>query len=196
MITLAIYLMPVVIFFILLYNNGYQTRELNMMQGSLRREQIYQVLVEQKKPISASTLSKRFGVSRQIIVGDIALLRALGHLITATPRGYVIETIDMNLKVKQVLVKHTKEQTKFELLVFVKHHIIVKDVIIDHPQYGMIRGDLNIKTKQDVETFLNKKTSLLSDLTNGIHIHTLYYLDENNLDLALKELDDLGFLFE
>ena len=46
------------------------------MDGQTRREQILKMLEESEQPISGSTLAHQLGVSRQIIVGDVALLRA------------------------------------------------------------------------------------------------------------------------
>ena len=66
-------------------------RQVFPMTSSQRREQIKQVLSQAAGPISASTLAARFQVSRQIIVGDIALLRAADVDISATPRGYILQ---------------------------------------------------------------------------------------------------------
>ena len=52
-----------------------------------RREDIVRRLTISAEPISASSLAAAYGVSRQIIVGDIALLRASGEKISSTPRA-------------------------------------------------------------------------------------------------------------
>ena len=52
-----------------------------------RRRAVARALEEADGPVSAAALAERFSVSRQIIVGDIALLRAAGADISATPRG-------------------------------------------------------------------------------------------------------------
>ena len=57
------------------------------MTAAQRRSAIYAQLTQASAPVSATTFAQRFSVSRQVIVGDIALLRAEGHSITATPRG-------------------------------------------------------------------------------------------------------------
>lgn len=59
------------------------------MHSDERRKAIADVLRAADAPISASALAEKFSVSRQIIVGDIALLRSSGEEILATPRGYV-----------------------------------------------------------------------------------------------------------
>ena len=60
------------------------------MDAAGRRRAIARALEDARRPVAASVLGERFGVSRQIVVGDVALLRAAGLEITATPRGYVL----------------------------------------------------------------------------------------------------------
>ena len=60
------------------------------MDTKERREQILSLLAESAIPVSASKLAARFDVSRQIIVGDIGVLRAAGCEIEATARGYLL----------------------------------------------------------------------------------------------------------
>lgn len=57
------------------------------MDASRRRVRILDYLRAAKAPVSATALAKKLSVSRQIIVGDVALLRAAGEAVTATPRG-------------------------------------------------------------------------------------------------------------
>ena len=47
-----------------------------MTEGEERREHIIQLLTQTKKPISGTELARQMKVSRQVIVQDIALLRA------------------------------------------------------------------------------------------------------------------------
>ena len=61
------------------------------MHAEERRETILKLLRQSAQPVSASTLAAQLSVSRQIIVGDIALLRAGGADILATPRGYCLQ---------------------------------------------------------------------------------------------------------
>ena len=53
----------------------------------LRRGRIERILNEATGPVSGSTLASELGVSRQIIVGDVALLRSAGMPIISTNRG-------------------------------------------------------------------------------------------------------------
>lgn len=54
------------------------------MSGEERREKIFNAIRESKEPISASSLASEYGVSRQVIVQDIALLKstAIHHLVS------------------------------------------------------------------------------------------------------------------
>ncbi|MDE6841162.1 MAG: HTH domain-containing protein, partial [Oscillospiraceae bacterium] len=61
------------------------------MNATERRGRILEYLREWDRPLSATALARRLSVSRQVIVGDVALLRAAGEGITATPRGYVLD---------------------------------------------------------------------------------------------------------
>lgn len=60
------------------------------MTAEQRRQEILTLLEQTDTPLSAAALAHRFSVSRQIVVGDVALLRAQGREIVATARGYVI----------------------------------------------------------------------------------------------------------
>lgn len=50
------------------------------MSGEERRGKIIQALKNSDKAVSATTLAKEFDVSRQVIVQDVALLRANGKI--------------------------------------------------------------------------------------------------------------------
>ena len=56
--------------------------------GVARRRRILERLRPQASPIPASELAREFRVSRQCLVQDVAILRASGQEILATPRGY------------------------------------------------------------------------------------------------------------
>jgi transcriptional regulator of NAD metabolism len=60
------------------------------MTSAQRRENIAALLAQSEQPLRASALAQRYRVSRQVIVGDIALLRASGTAIVATPKGYIL----------------------------------------------------------------------------------------------------------
>ncbi len=140
-----------------------------------------------------------FSVSRQIIVGDIALLRAAGADISATPRGYVILRETGGL-VRQVAVQHDAAGMGEELNAMVDQGCTVLDVIVDHPIYGQLTGPLQLSNRYDVGQFLSRCAQSdarpLSELTEGIHLHTLSCPDEAAFGRVCRELRRLGVLLE
>ena len=152
-----------------------------MIEGETRRKQIMQTLANTEKPVSASKFAKTFGVSRQIIVGDIALLRAAGKSIVATARGYILETEE-------------------ELRLIVENGGEIIDVIVEHPLYGELAGTLHIKTPQDIDSFMRRyqksNATLLSELTGGIHLHTIRYPEKHMLKNIKQKLAEAGILYE
>ena len=169
------------------------------MRAEERRQAIREILRTAEKPVSAAALAARFSVSRQIIVGDIALLRAAGEAISATPRGYVTERAPAGL-VRRVAVRHRAEQMGDELNAVVDQGCAVLDVIVEHPVYGQLTGSLQLRSRYDVEQFIHRCQEAgavpLSLLTEGIHLHTLSCPDEGRYQAVLEALGRLGILLE
>ena len=169
------------------------------MHTEQRREAILQVLREADGPVSATALARRFSVSRQIIVGDIALLRAAGADISATPRGYVILR-DQGGLTRTVACQHDADGMEQELNAMVDQGCTVLDVIVEHPIYGQLTGPLQISNRHDVQQFIHRcqeaEALPLSRLTDGIHLHTLSCPDEASLERVRESLRKLGILFE
>jgi len=169
------------------------------MRSDQRRQALLEVLRQNTRPISATALAARFNVSRQIIVGDVALLRSAGEQISATPRGYVMGQEDSGLK-RQVAVKHSPAQLEAELNAIVDHGCTVVDVIVEHPVYGQLTGALDISSRYDVGQFINRCSKFaahpLSNLTGGIHLHTILCPDEDAFRRVKEDLRQLGVLLE
>lgn len=163
-----------------------------------RREIILNKLNKSSVPIKGSSLADELKVTRQIIVKDIAIIRASGHKIIATPSGYIIE--DKREKgIERVLaLKHNQNQIEDELSTIVKYGGIIKDVIVEHPIYGEIKGNLLIKTQFDIINFLDKmndrKAEPLMKLTRGVHLHTVEAENEEIMERIIKELEDKKYL--
>ena len=128
------------------------------MTGENRREQMLQTLKNQEEPISGATLAKRFCVSRQVIVQDIALMRAENHRILSTNKGYVYRTQEQeNTQPKRVFcVKHDNDQVFEEFETVLELGGKVLDVAVEHELYGQIRVDLLIETIQDAKDFVER----------------------------------------
>lgn len=171
------------------------------MDAAMRREKIFKIINEDNAPVSASMLAKELRVSRQVIVGDIAILRAQGHEIIATARGYMIaEYREPNQYVGKIACCHTAEDTKEELYVIVDLEATVVNVIVEHELYGEITGQLDIRTRDDVDSFIDRvkssKAKLLSVLTAGVHLHTIACRSKTHFEQVYHVLDSAGFLVQ
>ena len=169
------------------------------MNSAQRREKVLSLLTEHSSPLSATAIAKQCGVSRQIIVGDVALLRASGEQISATPRGYLLHR-EQGLHQRVIACRHTQEQMEKELYIVVDNGCAVLDVTVEHPVYGQLVGQLQLSSRYDVEQFLNRSRSgaarPLSDLTGGIHLHRLLCPDEAAYRRVCRQLDEAGFLLK
>ena len=167
------------------------------MQAEKRRQAILKYLRQASRPVSAGFLAERFSVSRQAVVGDVALLRAAGADISATPRGYVILEADRGL-VRRIACRHDAAGMEAELCAVVDQGCSVVDVIVEHPVYGQLTGPLQLASRYDVSQFLSRSTGArpLSDLTGGIHLHTLSCPDEAAFLRVQDVLRELGVLLE
>lgn len=169
------------------------------MEASTRRSAILRALTAADSPISASALAAQFSVSRQIIVGDVALLRAAGEAISATPRGYVLERAEQGIT-RTVACRHPIEGTEQELQIMVDNGCTVLDVVVEHAVYGQLTGQLQIRSRYDVAQFMERLISdgakPLSSLTDGIHLHTLLCPDTSAFERTQNALREAGFLLE
>ena len=129
------------------------------MHAEERRETILKLLRQSAQPVSASTLAGQLSVSRQIIVGDIALLRAGGADILATPRGYCLQNAAAAGLTRRVAVRHSPEAMEAELDAMVDQGCTVVDVIVEHPLYGQLTGALQLSSRYDVSQFITRSQS-------------------------------------
>lgn len=164
------------------------------MKAEQRRNEILNLL-KNNETLSASVLAEKLFVSRQIIVGDIALLRAAGNLILATPRGYTLQHGEKGIK-RQIACKHNAEDMKAELYAIVDNGCKVIDVTVDHPVYGQLCGMLQLSSRGDVNQFIEKCASAqpLSCLTGGVHLHTVFCRDAQAFEHIVNELKKLNIL--
>ena len=167
------------------------------MEAASRRQAILDRLRTADRPVSASALAAGLNVSRQIIVGDIALLRAGGAEISATPRGYVLPRATDGIT-RTIACRHTLAQTGQELDILVDNGCTVLDVIVEHPVYGQLTGQRQISSRYDVEQFLarirDSDAAPLSMLTGGLHLHTLCCPNEDAYTRACAALKAAGLL--
>jgi len=171
------------------------------LNSSERKQYIVNLLRSSDVPITGQELAEQTGVSRQVIVTDIALLKASDEPIIATNRGY------MYMKKKQpsdkfsriIICHHPPEQTELELNTIVDCGVTVENVIVEHPMYGELTGSLMLSSRYDVEQFMKakqeKRAALLSELTDGIHLHTIVADSSDKLDAACDRLKEIGILY-
>lgn len=170
------------------------------MNSKERRSNIVNMLVGGNRPLKGQELAEKFNVTRQVIVKDVAIIRAEGTSIIATPEGYLISKYEENRIRKVIAVSHDRDEMDVELNTIVKYGGIVEDVIVEHPLYGEIKSMLMIKNLNDVEKFVSKfkntEAEPLSLLTNGVHVHTISAESEKQIIDILKELEEKNILID
>ncbi len=168
--------------------------------GEERRRGIVGLLGRARSPVVGSDLAKRLDVSRQVIVQDIALLRARGHKILATPRGYIMLEDGPPVSASVVCRHTSNEEMEDELATIVGLGGTVVDVVVEHPLYGELRGPLMLRTQEDVLSFLARLRASgaepLSRLTKGVHRLNLGVTDEEALQKITGALRQKGYLVE
>ena len=168
------------------------------MNGSQRREQIVRQIQESKEPVSGKKLAELYGVSRQVIVQDIALIRTAGYDIISTNRGYILNTQKAISRVFKV--QHTDEQTEEELYEIVDLGGCVENVMVIHRVYGHMEAPLGIHSRRKAAAFIEDiksgKSSPLKNITSNYHYHTVSAESEEILDEIEEMLRAKGFLIE
>lgn len=171
------------------------------MSPTMRRQAILEYISNRSTAISARKLAEKYAVSRQVIVGDIALLRAEGHDILSTPRGYIqsIPAEKNSFYEGKIVCFHTPEQAEEELQIIVDNGGCVMDVSVDHPLYGSLTGKLKIATRHDIKEFLNDvkkyETKMLASLTDGVHTHLIQCENLEVFNRIKNELARHGILY-
>ena len=165
------------------------------MTGETRRAQILAQLETRTDPISATALAQQFGVSRQVVVQDVALLRAAGRDITSTNRGYLLKSTKTVNRIFKL--RHTDEQMQEELSTIVDLGGRVENVMVSHRVYGTLCADLNIGSRHKIDLFLEDirsgKSSPLKNITSNYHYHTVEAESEEVLDHIEEALRQKGF---
>lgn len=168
--------------------------------ASHRRRQIVQWMRSHGAPIRGGELAKHFRVSRQCLVQDVAILRASGEEILATPSGYRLPKESGHSHRAILACRHEPRRTEEELQILVDYGVKILDVIVEHPLYGELRGSLMIESRADVQDFLaqvrTSRAALLSSLTGGIHLHTVEASRPEMISQAKARLRARGFLLK
>lgn len=174
------------------------------MKAIERRESITTLLNHTTMPIKAIELADKFKVSRQVIVGDIALLRARNLEIIATNQGYLLAS---SVRAKAsgryrgtIACLHGDERAEEELRIIVDLGGAVEDVEVEHPFYGVLKASLKIATHEDIDDFVyqmsHHESEMLSSLTNGIHLHSISTPSRKEFDEIKATLLAAGILLD
>ena len=171
------------------------------MDSNERRKKILSIIKKRTEPIKGTDLAKQFNVSRQIIVQDIAILRAAGEQIIATPQGYIFPFSSKSSTIKKTIACCHKSKEMFdELSILVDMGAKILDVIIDHPIYGEIKAILMISSRRELKEFISKFERLqaepLSSLTEGVHLHTIEVSNESIYKEIVLKLSQKGYLIQ
>ncbi|WP_278044672.1 transcription repressor NadR [Senegalia massiliensis] len=174
---------------------------MNILDSNNRRKKILELLIKENNPIKGAIIAEKFNVSRQVIVQDIAILRAKGKKIMATPNGYMIIKYENNFLEKTIVSVHKDDENiEEELNIIVDLGAKVLDVIVEHPVYGEIKGQLMISSRKDVKDFIKNmkenNASTLATLTEGVHIHTIRVPNEDVFSQIKEKLKEKNFLLE
>lgn len=171
------------------------------MDSEERRQAILEAIHNRTKPIKGSDLATNFGVSRQVIVQDIALLRAGGEEIIATPQGYMILKQPISRQNRKILAcKHWDKGMEEELMTIVDFGGTVVDVMVEHEVYGEFKAELMISSPSDVRNFITKMKKEgappLASLRQGIHLHTIEAPNIETLEKIETALKEKGYILE
>ncbi|MBR1419931.1 MAG: transcription repressor NadR [Selenomonadaceae bacterium] len=173
-----------------------------MLTTAERRTELFHRLQKETKPVSGTELGKLFNVSRQIIVGDIGILRARGIQVTSTPRGYILDEQMHKVGTLTTLTCVAKDLKALEkeITTVVELEGGIRDILIKHPVYGEIRQELSIRSMSDVQRYIEKLKDSdckpLESLTNGKHYCTVDANDVEAMDAIKKALTDAKILVE
>jgi len=177
-------------------------KEQKKVFGEERRTLLLALLKETNEPMTGSELAAKTNVSRQVIVGDISLLKARNEPIIATSQGYLYlkSNSPVSMHERTIACNHPPDRTEEELNICVDHGVTVKDVKIEHPVYGDLTASILVSNRKEVTQFIKKikstQSSYLLELTNGIHLHTICAPSEKALDDAIEALRETHFLID
>lgn len=166
------------------------------MNTGERRREILRILEEAEVPVAARELAGKFGVSRQVIVQDLAVIRASTPGILSTTKGYVMQQ-ESNCT-REFKVRHSQDKAAEELNLIVDCGGYVKNISISHRVYGRVSAEMDIRSRQDVNEFVealqNSRSTVLSSATSGYHYHLVEAASEERLDLIGEQLKKAEFL--
>ena len=166
------------------------------MDGQARRNKIIEIIKKSDKPVSGTFLAEQLNVSRQVVVTDMALIRANGVKVISTNRGYTIDAESSRCK-RIVKCHHSDEQILDELYAIVDNGGCAESTIINHRYYNRLEAPLNVSSRREAKKFndaiVSGKSRSLGSATSGYHYHVISAEDEATLDIIEEELKAKGY---
>ena len=170
----------------------------NTITQEERRAQIVTLLNAATSPLTGAQLSATLGVTRQIIVGDVAVLRARGERAC----GRVQKPHAQAAHHCTIAVRHGSDNTTLahELNMIVDLGGTVLDVTVEHPLYGELTANLQLSSRAEVADFIERMQELqgepLSVLTGGYHLHRIETPTGETMGVIRDALRKAGYLAE
>lgn len=165
------------------------------MDGQARRKKIIEIVRESDRPVSGTALASQLNVSRQVVVTDIALIRANGVDIISTNRGYVLNQTSGCKRI--IKSRHTDDEILDELFTIVDNGGVAENIIINHRFYNRLEAPLNVSSRRQAKDFMEAiksgKSKSLSSATSGYHYHIISADSEDTLDIIEEELKQKGY---
>lgn len=161
-----------------------------------RQLEIIRILQDRTSPISGGSLAEKFGLSRQVIVKDISILKASGYQIKSNNKGY---WLSQSSKIQFIIkCSHRDEEIGDELNIIVDRGGEILDVFVNHKTYGLIKKELNIKSRKGVDVFIKSidEATPLKNLTENIHYHTVRVDNEFAKESIENKLREQGILID
>jgi transcriptional regulator of NAD metabolism len=163
-----------------------------------RRERLVAILREAEAPVTGSELAEELGVSRQVIVNDVAIVRASGEPVLGSPRGYVLTAEADDRPLAAIACRHDEEGSRRELEILVDRGLTVVDVVVEHPLYGEVVANLLVRSRADIDRYIEllevEGAQPLFVLTGGVHVHHVRFPNADALEAARRELAEAGIL--
>ena len=169
------------------------------MKAHERRSEILSLIGNSQNPVAANFLSEKYSVSRQVIVQDIAILRAQGYEVISTNRGYVMGSSGISCE-RVFKCRHTLPELIAESEIIISRGGKVEDVTVNHRVYGKISARLELSNLRHAEelyrSLVSGASKPLMSVTDGYHYHTVSAESEEALDEIEAALRAAGYLIE
>lgn len=170
------------------------------MENKERRRLILQQLKAADSALTGRELALLCNVSRQIIVSDIAMLRAEGEKILATSQGYLIEQARGHEMRELPLYCDGEKSLVRELDLIVDNGGMIRGVSVEYGPYGELSSRITLGSRRDIRRWMEHlaetRITPLSLLAGGAHHLLVEMENEEERDEICRLLKEAGYLRE